>query len=299
MADAPALYDLPVTNRWTGKVQFTAKIAADPDQPLGVRIGLAVKWAIESGVYLRGANLSDAYLSGANLSGAYLSGANLSDAYLSDADLSGANLSDADLSGANLSGADLSDAYLRGAYLSGADLSGANLSDANLRGAYLSGADLSGANLSDAYLRDAYLRGAYLSGAKGFSPERSHALAALPYLPGKLRAFKLVNANGEGHVNGGIKYTVGKTAEEPNADCDPGNQCSSGLNVADLPWVLREWCEGYRVLVVEFTAKDIACIPHGTDGKFRLKRCKVLSDITDELRANGVFGPAEVQAEAA
>jgi hypothetical protein len=256
---ADALYDLPVTSRWTGKVQFTAKIAAHPDQPLGIRIGLAVKWAIESG-----ANLSDANLSGANLSDAYLRGANLS----------GANLSDANLSGANLSGANL-----RGANLSDANLSDANLSDANL-----SGANLSGANLSD---------------AQGFSPERSHALAALPYLPGKLRAFKLVNANGEGHVNGGIKYPVGKTVEEPNADCDPGNQCSSGLNVADLPWVLREWCEGYRVLVVEFTAKDIACIPHGTDGKFRLKRCKVLSDITDELRANGVFGPAEVQAEAA
>jgi hypothetical protein len=276
---ADALYDLPVTSRWTGKVQFTAKIAAHPDQPLGIRIGLAVKWAIESG-----ANLSDANLSGANLSDAYLRGANLS-----DANLSGANLSDAYLRGANLSGANLSDANLSGANLSGANLRGANLSDANL-----SDADLSDANLSGAYLRDADL-----SGAKGFSPERSHALAALPYLPGKLRAFKLVNANGEGHVTGGIKYPVGKTVEEPNADCDPGNQCSSGLNVADLPWVLREWCEGYRVLVVEFTAKDIACIPHGTDGKFRLKRCKVLSDITDELRANGVFGPAEGQAEAA
>jgi hypothetical protein len=294
MTDAPALYDLPVTNRWTGKVQFTAKIAADPDQPLGVRIGLAVKWAIESDANLRGAYLSDANLRGADLSDADLSGA-----YLSGADLSDANLRGAYLSGADLSGAYLSDANLRGAYLSDANLSGAYLRDADLSGAYLSEANLRGADLSDANLSGAYLRDADLSGAKGFSPERSHALAALPYLPGKLRAFKLVNANGEGHVNGGIKYPVGKTVEEPNADCDPGNQCSSGLNVADLPWVLREWCEGYRVLVVEFTAKDIACIPHGTDGKFRLKRCKVLSDITDELRANGVFGPAEVQAEAA
>jgi hypothetical protein len=134
---ADALYDLPVTSRWTGKVQFTAKIAAHPDQPLGIRIGLAVKWAIESG-----ANLSDANLSGANLSDAYLRGANLS----------GANLSDANLSGANLSGANL-----RGANLSDANLSDANLSDANLRAADLRAADLRAADLSYANLSDANL----------------------------------------------------------------------------------------------------------------------------------------------
>jgi hypothetical protein len=249
MAAAPTLYDFDVTNRWTGMVQFTAKIEADPSVPFGIRLGLAIKWALGSG----------AYLSDANLSGANLSGANLSDAYLSDANLSGANLS-----GANLSGA-----YLRGAYLRDANLSDANLS------------------------------GAYLRGAKGITPERTHALAALPYLPGKLHAFKLVTPEGEGHVQGGIKYVVGKTAEEPAASTDPYELCGQGLHVADLPWVLREWCEGYRILVVEFTAKDIACIPLGTDGKFRLRRLKVLKDITDELRANGVFGSVEAQAEAA
>ena len=255
----PKLIDQPITNRWSGDVQFTAKIAADDTTPLGVRIGLAVKWAISSGANLSGANLSVADLSGADLSGANLSGANLS----------GANLSGADLSGVNLSGADLS----------GADLSGADLYGANLYGADLSRADL--------------------YGAKNFKPERTTALAALPYITGAIHAFKLVNERGEGHVNGGVKYPIGEVVEEPRANCDPAIDCAAGLNIADLPWVLREWREGYRVLLVEHTAADIAAIPHGTDGKYRVVRLRVVADITDQLRANGVFGEPEPAKEAA
>jgi len=104
-----------VRNRFTGEVQFTAQIACSPDEPLAVKLRLAVKWAITEKAYLSGADLSGAYLTGADLRGADLrgadlSGANLSGAYLTGADLSGANLSGADLSGADLSGANLSGA---------------------------------------------------------------------------------------------------------------------------------------------------------------------------------------------
>ncbi len=61
-----------VLNRYSEEVQFTAQIECSPDAPPGLKLGLAVKWAIKAG-----ANLSGAYLSGANLSGANLSGANL------------------------------------------------------------------------------------------------------------------------------------------------------------------------------------------------------------------------------
>jgi hypothetical protein len=121
------LIDQPITNRWSGEVMFTAKIEADPSVPLGVRIGLAVKWALKSRANLYGADLSGADLYGA--------------------DLSGADLYGADLCGANLYGADLSRANLYGASLSGADLSGANLYGADLCGANLYGANLYGANL--------------------------------------------------------------------------------------------------------------------------------------------------------
>ena len=91
-----------IRNRWTNAVQFTADITCAPDAAIGVRIGLAVKWARQNGANLSGANLSGANLRGANLSGANLSGANLSGADLSYADLRDADLSDADLRYADL-----------------------------------------------------------------------------------------------------------------------------------------------------------------------------------------------------
>ena len=199
-----------------------------------------------------------------------------------DAYLRGANLS-----GANLSGAYLRDAYLRGAYLRGADLSGANLSGANLRDAYLRDANLSGANLSGAYLS-----GANLSGARGINAHRTTPLLMLLDQPGPIRAYKLVNENSEGHVNGGLKYVIGQSVEVPDANTDPTEHCAAGINVATLDWCMREWRAGYRIIVVEFTAADIAAIPTATDGKFRLFRCKVVGD--KDLTEIGLVEKAEV-----
>jgi hypothetical protein len=210
-----------------------------------------------------GSNLSRANLSGADLSGANLSGANLSRAYLSRANLSRAHLSGADLSGANLSGANLS-----GANLSGADLSGANLSGANLSRAYLSRANSSRANLS----------GANLSEAIGVNKYLTTPLYILLDQLGKIRAYKLVNSALEGPINGGIKYIKGKIVEVEDAEMDEKVQCARGINVATLDWVVKEWKEGYKILVVEFSKKDIAAIPVGSDGKFRLHRCKVVGE---------------------
>jgi len=180
--------------------------------------------------------------------------------------------------GANLGGADLRGADLRGAYLGGAYLRGANLRGANLGGAYLRGADLWGANLGGANLRGADLGGADLRGAKGITPERVTPLLMLLDQPGLIRAYKLVTKDGIGPFNGGITYEVGKSYKVKDADTDDKEQCGSGINVATLDWCLKEWTEGYRVLIVEFTAKDIAAIPIATDGKFRLHRCKVVGE---------------------
>ena len=228
----------------------------------------AVEKASKSGAqdraYLRGADLSDADLSDAYLSGAYLSRADLS-----DADLRGAYLSRADLSDAYLRGADLSGAYLRGADLSDADLSDADLSGAYLSGAYLSRADLSGADLSGADLS-----GADLSGAQGITPERCTPLLMLRDQPGPIRAYKLITADGVGPYNGGINYLVSEEFEVAKANDDPNAHCGAGINLATLDWCMREWRDGYRILVMEFTAEDIACIPTATDGKFRVRRCR-------------------------
>ena len=134
-----------VRNRFTGAVQFTAEIEATADTPLGVKLGLAVRLAVEAKADLRGADLRGADLSGADLRDVVLRGADLLGVVLRGADLSGADLRDADLRDADLLGvvlwdADLRDADLRDAVLRGADLSGAVLRGADLFGAILSGA---------------------------------------------------------------------------------------------------------------------------------------------------------------
>jgi uncharacterized protein YjbI with pentapeptide repeats len=166
----------------------------------------------------------------------------------------------------------LGEAVKSRADLSGADLYGADLYGANLYGANLSGADLSGANLSGANLS-----GANLFGTKGIVPERCNDLLLLLDQPGKIRAYKLVTADGYGPFTGGIRYVIGETVEVPNASTVPAVQCAPGINVATLPWCLNNWQPGYRILIVEFEAADIAAIPVG-DGKFRLHRCRVVGE---------------------
>lgn len=121
-------------------------------------------------------------------------------------------------------------------------------------------------------------RGANLRDAKGIVPERCTDLLILLDQPGKIHAYKLVNSKNEGPFNGGLKYEIGKSVSVKNADTDPDFQCAAGINVATLLWCLRNYSDGNKILIVEFTAKDIAVIPTATDGKFRLHRCKVTAE---------------------
>ena len=189
-----------------------------------------------------------------------------------------------DLSSANLRSANLSSADLRSANLSSADLSSADLSCADLRYANLSSADLRYANLryanlSSADLRYANLRFANLSSAVGIIPQMQSPLHLLLEQPAAIRCYKLVENDYTGPYNGGIVYKVGEAVEVMDANTDVNESCAAGINVATLDWCLKEWQSGYRILVVEFLKEDIACIPLGTDGKFRLHRCKVVREV--------------------
>lgn len=154
----------------------------------------------------------------------------------------------------------------------------AYLASANLAGAYLAGANLAGANLGGANLG-----GANLAGAKGVNKYLTTDLYMLYDQPGLIRAYKLINADGEGNYsrNNGhtpIKYEIGGAYEVPDANTDEREQCASGINLCTLPWAIREWREGYRVLMAEHTAADIAAIPIGSDGKYRVHRCKIVGE---------------------
>jgi len=96
--------------------------------------------------------------------------------------------------------------------------------------------------------------------------------------PGKVRAYKLVTADGVGPFNGGITYRIGESCEVLDADTDEYRQCASGINLATLDWCMREWSAGYRILIAEFEAADIAAIPIGSDGKFRVFRCTIVGE---------------------
>ena len=150
----------------------------------------------------------------------------------------------------------------------------ADLSRANLYGADLSGANLNGANLSGADLN-----GANLNGAVNLSKYLTTPLLMLLDQPGPIRAYKIINTDGEGiysRENGykPINYLAAESFDFPDADADDTKQCAAGGNLATLDWCMKEWKPGYRILVMEFTAADIAAIPTATDGKFRVRRCK-------------------------
>jgi hypothetical protein len=249
-----------VMNRFSGAVQFTAELECSEDESYSIKLGLAVKWALKAR---------------ANLADAYLARANLADAYLADAYLARANLADA---------------YLAGAYLADAYLAGANLARANL----------ARANLADANLADANLARANLADAKGIVPERSTPLLMLLDQPGKIRAYKLVDADLRSPIqsSGKLKYEIGKTISVKDANTNPNDHCATGVNVATLDWCLSNWKEGHRVLVVEFEAKDIACIPTATDGKFRCHKVKVVEEKKLDLVSLGLVKKPE-PAEAA
>jgi hypothetical protein len=152
---------------------------------------------------------------------------------------------------------------------------------ANLAGAYLAGANLTRANLA----------GANLARANGINPFRVNDLLMLREQPGPIRAYKLVDAEYRSPIqpHGKLAYTVGQTVSVVKVDLDEAVQCGAGINLATLPWCMREWHTGYHILVVEFTAADIVAIPIG-DGKFRVRSCTVIREL--DLAAIGLVPAA-------
>ena len=77
-------------------------------------------------------------------------------------------------------------------------------------------------------------------------------------------------------------YEVGKSYVFKKFDKDEYNECGEGGNVATLQWCLKDSLEKDKVelLELEFKVSDIVAIPYLTDGKFRVKKFKVLRKIT-------------------
>ena len=203
---------------------FTAEIECAPDALPSIKLGLAVKAAVNK--------------AGANLAGAYLAGANLAGAYLVNA-----NLADANLAGANLAGANLAGAYLAGANLADANLANANLAGANLARAYLADANLAGAKNADfAIAQTRILPDGDLIGWKKCmqgvivklripeAAKRSHAFGR------KCRAeyadvIDIIGADvGISQHDGRTEYRIGQRVTPDRFDENWQEECSSGIH---------------------------------------------------------------------
>lgn len=117
-----------------------------------------------------------------------------------------------------------------------------------------------------------------LSSAKGVNKNLCTPLIILNDQPGKIRAYKLVTDKYVGPYNGGIEYKIGESYSVEDSNTDDTIDCGAGINLATLDWCMRNWNAGYHILIAEFVAKDIACIPIATDGKFRVHRCKIVGE---------------------
>lgn len=114
----------------------------------------------------------------------------------------------------------------------------------------------------------------------------------LPSHRGRVRAYKLTKADGTGPHYPSITYEVGETVEVSDADENPGNDCAKGINLASLEWAKREMATvntAKRIFAVEFDAPtDLAVVPTGTDGKFRVHRALVVEEV-DVAAAEGLL----------
>ena len=147
--------------------------------------------------------------------------------------------------------------------------------NSNLCGADLRDADLRGADLCGADLRDADLRGATNLKNKLLTTP----LFVLREQPGAIRSYKMVDSKLRSPINEKkITYSIGMSCEVTNANMNEQEPCGAGVNLATADWVIKNWQAGYRVLIAEHTAADIAAIPVGSGGKYRVHRCKIVGE---------------------
>ncbi len=111
--------------------------------------------------------------------------------------------------------------------------------------------------------------------------------------PGPVIAYKLVTDKYTGASYAGLYYTVGAEIVDSRPYCDnPAIDCGCGINLATMAWVLQNWVNGQRIMQVECFPSEGICIPNGTDGKFRVQRCKVLKEM--DLAELGLVDAEEV-----
>ena len=145
-----------------------------------------------------------------------------------------------------------------------ADLDRANLRCADLRGANLSGADLGRADL----------RCANLSGAQNLLSAISYIDAHFERTTDGYIAYKTFN--GQYQAPDAWKIEAGAIIEE-TTNPDRGTTCGSGINVAPLDWVRKNYGnKPIWKLLIRWEWLPGVVVPFATDGKIQCEKAELI-----------------------
>ena len=150
----------------------------------------------------------------------------------------------------------------------------ADLRFADLRSANLRSADLSSANLRDANLSSANLSSADLSYAKNLVSSINYMEAHFERTAEGYIAYKTFNSSYEAPE----RWTIapGSVIDEVVNECRT-TMCGSGINVAPLEWVRREY-PGKTIwkVLIRWEWLPGVCVPYNTNGKIRCERVELV-----------------------
>ena len=163
----------------------------------------------------------------------------------------------------------------------------ANFTGSDLRNCNFRNATFSHADFTDCFLKGIGMRGTRLEHAKTHEWMVDYCYQFKIMAPDTVcYAWKLTQQDSYGIYHPKIKYKVGMIAdaeeqEDGHKPLDPdghGESTNSGIAIAPLDWVLREWNmlganPMWKLFMVSFKAGDVIT-SQGT-GKFNVKRMKV------------------------
>ena len=149
----------------------------------------------------------------------------------------------------------------------------ANLSYANLRSADLRSANLSSADLRSADLSSANLRSADLSQSKGLLSTVNYLEAHFERTVDGYVAYKTFG--GQRTPPKSWKIEKGSVIEEV-VNFDRCTECSSGINVAPLDWVKKNYNGDIWKILIRWEWLCGVCVPYMTDGKIRCERVELI-----------------------
>ena len=200
----------------------------------------------------------------------------------------------------NMREARFTENYAIGANFEACNMLSVNMTDSNLNYATIIGCDMRKVNLRDcrikhALMKDNKLRGCNLRDVqftwtngipRFFYDTKVNFEAADP--EDWFYGYKLTAADGKGIYHPAIKYSVGKVFDAEYQDADPAKRIpiskkyNSGIALAPLDWVLREWvlCGAYgdyQCFRCKFQAKDV--IENEGNTKFNVRKMEVVDEV--------------------